>query len=73
MLGIVGMRTISGLLLKHWLECYSKTYGALGTVMAIFFWLIIAATILILAGELSPALANRRDRLAAADASVMPQ
>jgi uncharacterized BrkB/YihY/UPF0761 family membrane protein len=70
------MRIISGLLLKHWLEC-SKTSGALGTVMAIFFWLIIAATILILAAELSPALANRRDlrgvRLAAADSSVMPQ
>ena len=61
MLALVGIRAISGLLLKHWLEWYSTTYGALGIVMAIFFWLIIIATILILAAALSPALAHRRD------------
>jgi uncharacterized BrkB/YihY/UPF0761 family membrane protein len=61
MLGLVGMRIISGLLLKHWLEWYSKSYGALGIVMAIFFWLVFAATILVLAAALSPALAHRRD------------
>ena len=61
MLGLVGMRVISGLLLKHWLEWYSKSYGALGIVMAIFFWLVIVATILVLAAALSPALAHRRD------------
>jgi membrane protein len=62
-LGLVVMRLISGLLLKHWLEWYSKTYGAIGIVMALFFWLIILATILILAAALSPALAHRRDLL----------
>ena len=61
MLGFVGIRAVSGLLLKHWLDWYSSTYGALGIVMAIFFWLIIIATILILAAALSPALAHRRD------------
>jgi uncharacterized BrkB/YihY/UPF0761 family membrane protein len=55
------MRVISGLLLKHWLEWYSTTYGALGIVMAIFFWLVIAGTLLVLAAALSPALAARRD------------
>ena len=60
MIGLVGMRIVSGLLLKHWLEWYSKTYGAIGIVMAIFFWLVITATILILAAALSPALAHRR-------------
>ena len=59
--GLVVLRVISGLLLKHWLEWYSKTYGALGIVMAIFFWIILIATILILAAALSPALAHRRD------------
>ena len=59
-LGFVGMRIISGLLLKNWLEWYSKTYGALGIVMALFFWIIIFATIMILAAALSPALAHRR-------------
>jgi membrane protein len=61
LLGLVALRVISGLVLKHWLEWYSKTYGALGIVMAIFFWLIIVATVLILAAALSPALAHRRD------------
>lgn len=59
--GLVALRVISGLLLKHWLEWYSKTYGALGIVMAIFFWLIVISTVLILAAALSPALAHRRD------------
>jgi membrane protein len=63
LLSLLFVRLISGLLLKHWLEWYSKTYGALGIVMAIFFWIIILATILILAAALSPALAHRRDLL----------
>ena len=67
MLGLVGMRIVSGLLLKHWLEWYSKTYGAIGIVMAIFFWLVIAATVLVLAAALSPALAHRRDLRRAGD------
>ena len=49
------------LLLKNWLEWYSKTYGALGIVMAIFFWLVILGTVMVLAAALSPALAHRRD------------
>src|SRR5262249_25600811 len=46
-LGFAVMRLISVLLLKHWLEWYSKTYGAIGIVMAIFFWLIILSTIMV--------------------------
>ena len=60
-LAFVVMRLISGILLKHWLEWYSKTYGSLGIVMAIFFWIIIFSTIMVLAAALSPALAHRRD------------
>jgi len=60
-LGFIGMRLISSLLLAHWLEWYSKTYGALGIVMALFFWIIVLGTIMILAAALSPALARRRD------------
>jgi membrane protein len=60
-LALLGMRILSGILLRNWLEWYSKTYGALGIVMAFFFWIIILTTILILAAALSPALAHRRD------------
>ena len=60
-LGFLGMRIVSSILLTHWLNWYTSTYGALGIVMAIFFWLIIFTTILVLAAALSPALAHRRD------------
>jgi uncharacterized BrkB/YihY/UPF0761 family membrane protein len=64
-LALVGMRATSWLLFAHWLERHSKYYGGLGIVMALFFWPMIAATILIVAAALSPALAERRDLLEA--------
>lgn len=60
MLGFVAMRLLASLLLVRWLVWYSRTYGALGIVMAIFFWLVILGTIMILAAALPPALAERR-------------
>jgi len=63
-LGLVGLRLISVLLLAHWLNWYSTTYGAFGIVIALFFWIILEGTIMILAAALSPALAHRRDLLA---------
>jgi len=65
MICLIGLRIVSGLLLKHWLEWYSRTYGALGIVMAIFFWIIAEATVLVVAAALSPALAERRDLIEA--------
>ena len=35
-LGFIVMRLISSLLLTHWLNWYTQTYGSLGIVMAIF-------------------------------------
>ena len=64
-LGLVILRLISVLLLTHWLNWYSTTYGAFGIVIAIFFWIILIGTVLILAAALSPALAQRRDLLEA--------
>lgn len=61
--GFALLRLISGLLLKHWLEWYSKTYGSIGIVMAIFFWLILLSTMMVLGAALSPAFAHRRDLL----------
>ena len=60
-----GSGLISVLLLTHWLNWYSTTYGAFGIVIAIFFWIILIGTVLILAAALSPALAQRRDLLEA--------
>jgi membrane protein len=64
-LGLVALRVISSLLLTHWLNWYSATYGAFGIVIALFFWIILEGTILVLAAALSPSLAQRRDLLAA--------
>ena len=64
-LGFVILRLISALLLTHWLNWYSTTYGAFGIIIAIFFWLILIGTVLVLAAALSPAFAQRRDLLEA--------
>ncbi len=58
---LVGVRLISVILLKNWLEWYSKTYGGFGFVMALFFWIIVITTVMVLGAALSPALAERRD------------
>jgi membrane protein len=63
--GLIALRLISALLLTHWLNWYSTTYGAFGIVIALFFWIVLMGTLLVLAAALSPALAERRDALAA--------
>jgi uncharacterized BrkB/YihY/UPF0761 family membrane protein len=61
LLGLLGTRLLSSYLFVNWLEWYGKYYGGLGIVMALFFWVTIPATILVLAAALSPAFAQRRD------------
>ena len=63
LVGLVGLRLISSLLFTHWLNWYSTTYGAFGIIIALFFWIILEGTMLVLAAALSPALAERRDLL----------
>jgi membrane protein len=58
--GLGFMRLLSSFLLTRWLVWYSKYYGGFGVAMALFFWLMIAATILVVAAALSPAVAARR-------------
>ena len=65
-LGLVGMRIISQILFVNWLVWYSKYYGGFGIVMALFFWLMIASTIIVIAAALSPALSAHREARAAA-------
>jgi membrane protein len=65
LLGLIVLRLISSFFLRRWLVWYSTTYGAFGIVIALFCWIILAGTILVLAAALSPALAERRDALEA--------
>jgi membrane protein len=64
-LTLIGLRIVSSFLLVRWLVWYGQYYGGLGIVMALFFWLMIGATILVIAAAISPALAERRDLLEA--------
>jgi uncharacterized BrkB/YihY/UPF0761 family membrane protein len=69
-LAFVAVRLLSSLLFTNWLVWYSKYYGALGITMAVFFWLLVSASIVTIGAALSPALAERRDmREAASHAS----
>jgi uncharacterized BrkB/YihY/UPF0761 family membrane protein len=61
LIGLVGLRLLSALLFRHWLVWYSKYYGSLGIVMALFFWIMLYAGLLVLAAAFSPALAHRRN------------
>jgi membrane protein len=61
LVGLIVLRVISSLLLVNWLAWYSTYYGGLGIVMAAFFWIMLVATVLVVAAALSPALAERRD------------
>jgi membrane protein len=72
-LGLAALRLISGLVFRNWLVWYSKYYGSLGVPMAIFYWIMLPASVLVLAAAFSPALAHRRDLRAAerSNAAVM--
>jgi len=58
--GLGVLRVISSFLFANWLNWYSLYYGGLGIVMAIFFWLVLGATILMVSAALPPAYAERR-------------
>ena len=58
--GLAALHVAAGFVLRRWLVSYSDTYGGLGIVMAILFWLIAAATVMMFAAALSPAVAARR-------------
>jgi membrane protein len=58
--GLAALHVASTLVLGRWLVSYSDTYGGLGIVMAIVFWLIAATTVMMFAAALSPAVAAHR-------------
>jgi membrane protein len=58
--GLAILHVAASFVLRRWLVSYSDTYGGLGIVMAILFWFIAAATVMMFAAALSPAVAARR-------------
>jgi uncharacterized BrkB/YihY/UPF0761 family membrane protein len=71
--GLVILRALSSNVFSGWLNWYSKYYGGIGIVMALFFWIVIATTIMIVTAALSPAYAVRRaERVEAAREAQAP-
>jgi uncharacterized BrkB/YihY/UPF0761 family membrane protein len=69
-LGIVFLMLISSFAMGPWINFYFGTdYGGLGIMMALFFWLGLSASVIVLAASLSPVLAGRRIYLAHHDAT----
>jgi uncharacterized BrkB/YihY/UPF0761 family membrane protein len=58
---IVALMIASSYILEYWINWYASDYGGFGVVMAIFFWIGFASTIIVAAASLSPALAQRRE------------
>jgi len=67
--GVVVLRLTSRVILARWLTWYSTNYGGFGIVLAIFSWLVLFATLVVVGAALSPPLAARRDLLTRNDAS----
>lgn len=68
-LGFVALRSTSRVFLAWWLTSYSTNYGGFGIVLAIFSWLVLFGTLVVVGAALSPPLAAQRDLLTGGDAS----
>ena len=59
---LVVLMMVSRYVMQFWVDLYAKDYGGLGVVLALYFWILLSAGIIVWAASLSPALAARRDR-----------
>jgi uncharacterized BrkB/YihY/UPF0761 family membrane protein len=58
--GLVVLMLVSGYVMPLWVDLYTRDYGGLGVVLAIYFWIAFSSAIVVWAASLSPALAERR-------------
>jgi membrane protein len=63
-LGLVALMFVSGFAMGWWIDLYASDFAGLGVFMALFFWLGLSSTTIVLAASLSPVLAGRRTYLA---------
>jgi uncharacterized BrkB/YihY/UPF0761 family membrane protein len=59
-LGLVALRLASSLVLARWLKSYAKNFGAFGIILALFFWLLVIASLIVMSAALAPPFAGRR-------------
>jgi uncharacterized BrkB/YihY/UPF0761 family membrane protein len=63
-LGLVVLMVVSSFAMAPWIDFYGTDYGGLGVILALFFWLGLSSTVIVVAASLSPVLAGRRSYLA---------
>jgi membrane protein len=66
-LGLVVLMLVSSHAMAPWINLYASDYSGLGVFMALFFWLGLSSTVIVICASLSPVLAGRRTYLAAED------
>jgi membrane protein len=59
-IGLLGVRLISSIVFANWLNWYAKYYGGIGIALALFFWLALATSVLIVGAAFAPAYGVRR-------------
>ena len=59
-LALVVLMVVSRFVMQYWVDLYARDYGGLGVVLAIYFWILLSAAVIVGAASLSPALAERR-------------
>jgi uncharacterized BrkB/YihY/UPF0761 family membrane protein len=62
-LGLVALMFVSSFAMASWIDLYATDFSGFGVFMALFFWLGLSSTTIVLAASLSPALAGRRTYL----------
>jgi membrane protein len=65
--GLVALMYISTFAMPTWVDLYATDFAGLGVMMALFFWLGLSSTVIVVAASLSPILAERRELLGARD------
>jgi membrane protein len=59
-LGLVVLMFVSTWAMGPWIDLYATDFAGLGVVMALFFWLALSSSVIVLFASLSPVLAARR-------------
>jgi membrane protein len=59
-LGLVVLMFVSTWAMGPWIDLYATDFAGLGVVMALFFWLALSSSMIVLFASFSPVLARRR-------------
>jgi membrane protein len=62
-LGIVVLMFVSSVAMAPWIDLYAVDFSGLGVFMALFYWLALSSSVIVVCASLSPVLATRRSYL----------